>query len=44
VYVINRPSINLDRIQTSPRIGLETIPEPWRSMPWRFVLEDQKHY
>ena len=21
---------------TGPRVGLETVPEPWRSIPWRF--------
>ncbi len=23
-------------ILTGPRIGLNTVPEPWKSMPWRF--------
>ena len=23
-------------ILTGPRIGLDTVPEPWKSMPWRF--------
>jgi DNA-3-methyladenine glycosylase len=25
-------------IITSPRVGLYTVPEPWKSMPWRFQL------
>ncbi len=25
-------------IITSPRVGLNTVPEPWKSMPWRFQL------
>jgi DNA-3-methyladenine glycosylase len=24
-------------IETSPRIGISEVPEPWRSLPWRFV-------
>ena len=27
-----------DDIITSPRVGLYTVPEPWKSMPWRFQL------
>ena len=25
------------RVQTGPRIGLNTVPEPWKSKPWRFL-------
>jgi DNA-3-methyladenine glycosylase len=25
-------------IITSPRVGLFTVPEPWKSMPWRFQV------
>ena len=25
-------------IITGPRVGLNTVPEPWRSVPWRFQL------
>ena len=25
-------------IITSPRVGLNTVPEPWKSMPWRFLV------
>ena len=24
-------------VQTSPRVGIDRVPEPWLSMPWRFV-------
>ena len=27
-----------DRVQRSARIGLNSVPEPWRSIPWRFNL------
>lgn len=25
-------------IITGPRVGLNTVPEPWKSMPWRFRI------
>lgn len=27
------------QIQSSPRIGLYNVPEPWKSIPWRFTLD-----
>ena len=39
IFVNNRPAINPGQIQTTPRIGLNSVPEPWRSKPWRFILE-----
>jgi DNA-3-methyladenine glycosylase len=39
VYVVDHPKIHPTQIQASARIGLQGVPEPWRSMPWRFVLE-----
>ena len=28
-----------DLVQRTGRIGLNSVPEPWRSIPWRFVVE-----
>jgi DNA-3-methyladenine glycosylase len=28
-----------ERIHASPRVGLGKTPEPWLSMPWRFVVQ-----
>ena len=28
-------------VQTTPRIGLFSVPEPWKSIPWRFVVADE---
>lgn len=25
-----------DRVRTGPRVGIDSVPEPWLSMPWRF--------
>jgi DNA-3-methyladenine glycosylase len=30
-----------DKIFTGPRIGLNGVPEPWQSIPWRFVVHYQ---
>lgn len=27
-----------ERIQATPRIGLYSVPEPWKSIPWRFLV------
>jgi len=29
-------------VTTTPRVGLNTVPEPWKGMPWRFQVE--RHY
>jgi len=31
--------VKLLGVTTSPRIGLNSVPEPWKSMPWRFVAQ-----
>jgi len=28
-------------IKTSPRVGISNTPEPWRSLPWRFWIDDK---
>jgi DNA-3-methyladenine glycosylase len=37
VFIEKMPAIEDQYVHTSPRIGLNTIPEPWKSKPWRFV-------
>lgn len=27
-------------VQVGPRVGIDSTPEPWRSMPWRFQISD----
>ncbi len=26
-------------VTTSPRVGLNSVPEPWKSIPWRFLVD-----
>ncbi len=28
------------QVKRTPRIGINNTPEPWRSIPWRFVVEE----
>jgi len=30
-----------DVVQRTARIGLNSVPEPWRSIPWRFVVDQE---
>ena len=27
-------------VTNGPRVGLNTVPEPWKSVPWRFMVKD----
>lgn len=31
--------IPASRVTTTPRVGLYTVPEPWKSIPWRFLAD-----
>jgi DNA-3-methyladenine glycosylase len=33
-------SIPDDKVISGPRVGLFTVPEPWKSVPWRFRVAD----
>jgi len=28
-------------VKTGPRVGIQNVPEPWRSIPWRFWVEQK---
>jgi DNA-3-methyladenine glycosylase len=28
-----------EQVVTTPRIGLNSVPEPWKSIPWRFMIK-----
>lgn len=32
-------AVSPERIRASSRIGIERVPEPWKSLPWRFTFE-----
>lgn len=41
IFIENGQTLNPALINTGPRVGLESVPEPWRSIPWRFVVNYQ---
>ena len=41
IYVEDRSVIDSRLIRTGPRVGLDSVPEPWRSIPWRFMVNYQ---
>jgi DNA-3-methyladenine glycosylase len=38
LFLESGPRIADGDVTTGPRVGLESVPEPWRSMPWRFLV------
>jgi len=41
IYIEEGYDLDPALIDASARIGLESVPEPWRSIPWRFVVNYQ---
>jgi DNA-3-methyladenine glycosylase len=37
LFVEEGENAAVDSIITTPRIGLNNVPEPWKSIPWRFT-------
>jgi 3-methyladenine DNA glycosylase Mpg len=35
-------SVPDENVTIGPRVGLNTVPEPWFSMPWRFLVKGWK--
>jgi len=40
IFIEENMDIPKRLVQKTPRIGLDTVPEPWRSIPWRFIVTD----
>lgn len=41
IFIEERQDLDPGRITCVPRVGLSSVPEPWRSIPWRFVVNYQ---
>lgn len=41
LYITEGRPISPGRIHAGPRVGLESVPEPWRSKAWRFMVQYQ---
>ena len=40
IFVEHGMSMRDDQVEISPRVGLGSVPEPWRSVPWRFRVAE----
>ncbi len=40
IFVEKRPPISDFFVTYGPRVGLNNVPEPWKSIPWRFNLKN----
>jgi DNA-3-methyladenine glycosylase len=38
IFVEQGRPIPMENVTTSPRVGLNTVPEPWKSVQWRFMV------
>jgi len=41
LFVEKRPRVPAQAVETGPRVGLAPVPEPWKSMPWRFRVRSE---
>lgn len=39
LWIETGESVPDDRVITGPRVGIKNVPEPWRSLPWRFRIK-----
>lgn len=39
LWIEDGEEIAPERINYGPRVGIQSVPEPWRSIPWRFWME-----
>jgi DNA-3-methyladenine glycosylase len=42
LFIERGPAVSPRAIRRGPRVGLDGVPEPWKSKPWRFTLEVDK--
>jgi len=40
IWIEDAPPVPGDRVRAGPRVGIAGVPEPWRSMPWRYWIAD----
>lgn len=38
LFVESMPGIPDEQVGTGPRVGIGRVPEPWKSLPWRFQV------
>lgn len=41
IWIEQEPKIPDGRVMSTPRIGINSVPEPWKSRPWRFLTRPE---
>ncbi|GAB4265304.1 MAG: DNA-3-methyladenine glycosylase [Deferrisomatales bacterium] len=41
LWVERAPPVPDSRVRASPRVGLNSVPEPWKSIPWNFRVRPE---
>lgn len=41
IFIETGPDVPDEWVVSGPRVGLYTVPEPWKSKPWRFLVKDE---
>jgi DNA-3-methyladenine glycosylase len=44
LYIEPGRPISSTVVQAGPRVGIQNVPEPWRSIPWRFRVKPSDVY
>jgi DNA-3-methyladenine glycosylase len=44
LFVEAGPPAPENLVETGPRVGIDSVPEPWQSVPWRFVYRYLRDY
>jgi DNA-3-methyladenine glycosylase len=40
LFIEPGPALRVQWVKRGPRVGLDRVPEPWKSKPWRFRVSD----
>lgn len=40
VWIEDGPAVPGSDVMSGPRVGIDNVPEPWRSIPWRYWIRD----
>jgi DNA-3-methyladenine glycosylase len=43
LFIESGKPISDREIVTGPRVGIHNVPEPWKSLPWRYLVPNQPH-
>lgn len=44
LWIESGDPVSDEAVSRSARVGLNSVPEPWHSIPWRFLVDGRAHY